>query len=103
MCSVCLPRRPAVAYLSLVRPMNRGVRRYTFIVIIALTITAGWAAAPGTRREQPVVRITRKPTGTLYSALPTIELYRDGFVWIQRSEGTTLTRTIGVAFMSEEI
>ena len=80
--------------------MKRGVRRYTFIVIIALTVTAGWAAAAGTRREQPVVRITRKPTGILYSALPTIELYRDGSVWIQRSDGTTVTRTIGVARLS---
>jgi hypothetical protein len=80
--------------------MKRAVKRYTFVLIIALTITAGWAAAPRHAKEHPVVRITRKPTGILYSALPTIELYPDGFVWIQRSDGTTLTRTIGVARLS---
>jgi len=70
---------------------------FTIAGIFAISAMADASEHGG---QQPVIRLTRKPTGILYSALPTIEIYRDGRVWIQRFDGSTSRKRIDAVMLS---
>lgn len=80
--------------------MKPTVTRCVFTIVGVFAIR-GMAAASQHAGEQPVIRITQKPTGILYSALPTIKIYRDGRVWNQRSDGSTLNKRIDAVTLSK--
>ena len=73
--------------------------RCVFTIVGVFAISA-MAAASQHRGDQAVIRVTRKPTGILYSALPAIKVYPDGRVWIQRSDGNTVTRRLATVTLS---
>jgi hypothetical protein len=78
--------------------MKPRATRCVFTIVGAFAISA--MAASQHRGDQAVIRVTCKPTGILYSALPTIKVYPDGRVWIQRSDGSTLTKRIDTVTLS---